>query len=98
MHKKQKWKLTSREPKTLVPVVVLTKPTSRRALNGHLPSPSSTLKSSPVAVSLPGESLIKLKLLQVMSSQQKTCAVSSSIIGETTLQATAWKLMGIGSS
>jgi hypothetical protein len=71
MHKKQKWKCTSRAPKTLFPVVVLTKPTSRRALNGCLPSPSSTFKSSPVA---------------------------SSIIGETTLQAIAWKLMGIGSS
>jgi hypothetical protein len=42
-------KSTFRAPKTLLPVVVLTKPTSRRALNGLLPSPSSTLKSSPVA-------------------------------------------------
>jgi hypothetical protein len=32
-------KVPSGAPKTLFPVVVLTKPTSRRALNGHLPHP-----------------------------------------------------------
>jgi len=63
-------------PQTLtLPIVIVIKPISMRALNNPLPSmPSSLIVISFKVV------IIKFKLFQKMMNQQNTCAVSSNII------------------